>query len=294
MNNNEARKYIRTDLAAEQADAAQARGAEICEETENGFHIHRLTVKEPSPELPPVGKYVTVTLGKPWLDTAASGKNAVELLSRLIGELCSPYTQKSPSVLAACLGNRRITADAVGSICADNLIVTRHLKSERGDIYRALGGAELAAVTPGVVGDTGIETCEIIRSAVEITKPDIVIAVDALAARSIDRLTTSVQISDAGISPGSGIGNRRKAINRETVGVPVISVGVPTVVLSSTLVWDALNAARIDVDEKKLTPVLENGRSFFVTPKDADVSVSEQAKTVARAINLCFLGISQL
>jgi len=293
MNDNKAR-YIRTDMATERLEAAKQSGTEVSIEKENGFQIHRLTVEEQSSELPPMGKYVTVTLGKTWLDPEGAGKRAVETLSCLIGELCEPYANKSPSVLAACLGNRRITADAVGAICADNLIVTRHLKKERQDIYRALGGTELSAITPGVVGDTGIETCELIRSAVDITKPDIVIAVDALAARSVDRLTSAIQLSDAGIAPGSGIGNRRKAINRETVGVPVISIGVPTVVLSSTLVWDALNTAGIDIEKEKLSPVLENGRSFFVTPKDADISVSEQAKTIARAINLCFLGISQL
>ncbi|MBQ9115654.1 MAG: GPR endopeptidase [Clostridia bacterium] len=295
MHNGNPRR-IRTDMAIEQiADRAEAiDGFDIKEETSSGFHIHRLTVTAASTHLPLPGSYITVTLGKLWLHPNDRIEAAEKLLSDIMRELFESFSQKPRSVLVVCLGNRRITSDSIGPLCSEKIIVTRHLKSEFPEIYRSFGEIGLSLITPGVVGDTGIETCETVLSAVNTVSPDIVIAVDALAARDTDRLTASVQISDAGIAPGSGIGNHRKALDRETLGVPVISIGIPTVVHSSTLVLDLLEKSETELNSPKLRRLLENENGFFVTPKDADTSVEFYAKTVAHAVNLTFFGIREL
>ena len=281
-------------MAQEQITQA-SEGVTVTEETVNGFSVHRLRVNRPLSSLPPVGSYITVTLGKLWHGSDDSISAAEELISKLLLELAAPYlTDKHCSVLAVCLGNRRIISDAVGPICSEDLIVTRHLKDEFPRLYRALGETQLSALTPGVVGETGIETLELVLSAASRVKPNVIIAIDALAAKGIDRLATAVQLSDAGISPGSGIGNRRRGLGRDTLGVPVISVGIPTVVHSSTLIWNTLEAAGIDTSSDKLTQLLENGRSFFVSPTDVDIAVEFLAKLVAHAVNHAFLGISKL
>ena len=177
------------------------------------------------------------------------------------------------SVLVAGLGNAGLTADAIGPLTVEGLHVTRHLMDADQALYRSLGCSALSAIAPGVLGQTGVETLELLRGAVRAVKPDVVILIDALAARSCDRMAATVQISDVGISPGSGVGNRRAPIDRETLGVPVISIGVPTVVQSATLVWDALQSAGIQEIDERLEHVLKSGVNFFVSPKESDVCV---------------------
>lgn len=141
------------------------------------------------------------------------------------------------------LGNRYIASDAIGPLAVRDITVTRHIKELDPALFGSLGSATVSAIAPGVIRQTGIEAVEIIRGAAENVSPGLIIAIDALAAKSIDRLAVTVQLSDTGIAPGSGIGNARKAIDRATLGIPVISVGVPTVVDSSTLIYDMLNLA---------------------------------------------------
>ena len=141
------------------------------------------------------------------------------------------------------------------------------------------------------MGQTGIETLELLQGAVDCVKPDLILAVDALAARSCDRLASTLQISDAGIAPGSGVGNHRAPITREAMGVPVIALGVPTVVNSATLVYDALEQAGIEEIGAPLQRVLKNGKSFFVSPKDSDVVTEEASRLLSDAIGAAFTGI---
>lgn len=197
-------------------------------------------------------------------------------------------------ILLVGLGNAGMTADAIGPKTVEQVTVTRHLRSMDGEMYRALGCCELSAITPGVLGQTGVESCELVRGVVEHVKPDIVLTVDALAARSCERLSATIQLSDRGIGPGSGIGNLRKAIDRDTVGCPVLVLGVPTVVDSATLVWDALEQA--GVGEEDVSPalrrVLQNGRSFIVSPRESDRITEIAGTTLARAIDRAF-GVSE-
>ena len=215
-----------------------------------------------------------------------------DLIGRKIVDMAAETTGKKIDkkfcVLVAGLGNSDITADAIGPLTIKNLTVTRHLREMEPKIYSSLGFCEIAALSPGVLGQTGIETVELIRGAVQNCTPDIVIVIDALAARSCERLAATVQISDAGIRPGSGIGNMRMAINTETLGVPVISVGIPTVVNSSTLVYEALNRAGIKEYSQELQEVLENGRSFFVTPKESDIITKQLSLLLSDALSMAF------
>ena len=283
--------FIRTDLASEAREAADIdniRGISY-KETEV-FDVPvadmKITTEEGSTIIgKPVGRYVTVECGKAWLLDDEAKDNVCSAIVQYITEL----TPKGPkTVLVIGLGNRDITPDALGPQTVDGLIVTRHVKEYDKDLFDKIGQEEIAAISPGVVGQTGIETLELIRGAVERVRPDVVIAVDALAARSVDRLATTVQLSDTGIAPGSGIGNRRREINRTSLGVPVIAIGVPTVVDSSTLVYDALSKAGIEDIDSSLTHVLENGRSFFVSLKESDVAVGETAKLLSSALNRAF------
>ena len=290
---NDHRGYITTDLAIESRvteKAGRANGAVYSEREEGGFRIAGLEVTDKRGERETGrarGRYVTVTLGKPWLFGEEETAAARDLLAR---EIASMARGLSPcgNVLIVGLGNRQLTADALGPSVADGILVTRHIKDRDERLFRSLGGTAVSSFSPGVLGQTGIETLELVRGAVERVKPDLVVAVDALAARGVDRLATTVQICDVGLCPGSGIGNTRQAIDRGSLGVPVLAVGAPTVVNSSTLVRDALSLAGTDKISPELESVLENGRSFFVSLKEADVAVSELANLISQAINQAF------
>ena len=151
-----------------------------------------------------------------------------------------------------------------------------------------LGRCQLSALAPGVLGQTGMEAADLIRGAVDAVHPDVVLAIDALAARSTERLASTFQLSDTGISPGSGIGNRRRAIDRASIGVPVISLGIPTVVDSATLIGDALRKAGIEDMDDRLRAVLENRRQFFVSPKESDLITAQTAILLTSAIEEAF------
>ena len=242
-----------------------------------------------------VGTYVTVECGR--IDRLSEGERGelAKLLAREIrslGERLSGKRIKADfEVLVAGLGNESLTADAIGPKTVRGVTATRHLREQEHEVYQGLGCASLSAVMPGVLGDTGIETLELLRGAVESVRPDLVLAVDALAARSCSRLASTVQLSSEGIRPGSGVGNRRSAIDRESLGVPVIAIGVPTVVNSATLVYDALHRAGIGDTSPALKRVLSEGESFFVSPRECDLIAQSVGKLLSSAINEAF-GIS--
>ena len=291
--------YSRSDLACE-SGGIQNGGEGLpegvyYEESLEGCTVSRLHIKDAECEMllgKPKGNYVTVSCGKIWLMSAEEMSALSTLVAREIrrmcAELCGKKVDRGFGVLVAGLGNSDITPDAIGPCSVRRLNVTRHLKTIDEGLYDTVGRCEISAVFPGVLGQTGIETVELIRGAVENAGPDVVLAIDALAARSCERLAATVQLSDNGINPGSGIGNNRKAICRETVGVPVIALGVPTVVNSATLVYDALRQAGIEEIRPELRRVLDNGRSFFVSPKESDVITDRVSDLIADAVDMAF------
>lgn len=218
----------------------------------------------------PVGRYITV-------EVTPFAKHA-QFIDDSFEALCDEMKRiipKEGSVLVAGLGNIRITPDALGPKCASMIFATRHIT---GELLKSTGLSGLRSVSvfsTGVMGETGAEASELIEGAVKMLKPDVVVTVDALAARSVSRLGNTVQMCNTGIVPGSGVGNSRKEISERTLGVPVIAIGVPTVVDAATLVADyaGVNAAGNDAD------------SMMVTPREVDLMIERAAKLTSLAIN---------
>ena len=183
-------------------------------------------------------------------------------------------------VLVVGLGNRFVTPDALGPETVDRIYVTRHFRTDAPELAPA-GLRAVSAMAPGVLGTTGIETGEIVRGLVSCARPAAVICVDALAARSTGRINRTVQLSDAGIVPGSGVGNAREALSRETLGVPVIAVGVPTVVDATAIAAELASAAGVEVEPKALPQT-----GLIVTPRDIDRLARDAAKLVGYSIDL--------
>ncbi len=292
------RIYTRTDLASEctaelgsEKSHLQSKDYFLESKSEKGFDLSMLKILNANGERvigKPCGTYVTVNTGRIWHANEERFSSGSELICKYIKQLYSEASGKddAQNILVAGLGNRYITSDAIGHEALKNVIITRHLEGLNTTLYNMLGGKSVSGIAPGVIGQTGIETLELIKGAAKNVKPDLMIVIDALVARELSNLATTVQITDTGIAPGSGIGNTRHAINRHSIGCPVIAIGVPTVVESSTLVYDALEKAGINEISPSLKAVLENGRGFFVTPKESDTVTVEVSRLIADAINL--------
>ena len=241
----------------------------------------------------PIGTYVTMeapAMVEPDEDyhREISECMAEELLQLL------PDDKAERSVLVVGLGNREVTADALGPQVVDNLFITRHVVREYGKAaYNCSKMNLVSSIEPGVMAKTGMETAEIVTGVVRETKPDALIVVDALAARSTKRLNRTIQISNTGIHPGSGVGNHRVALTEETLGIPVIAIGVPTVVDAATIVGDALERLLEGDEEFDSIKYMGQHRSAFaelnnmyMTGKDIDAVIKRVSFTVSEGINI--------
>lgn len=228
----------------------------------------------------PVGSYVTVQLeALARREEDAFGRAARAIAAELNGLLKLP---EEATCLVVGLGNRAITPDAIGPGVADHTMVTRHLVEQVPEHFGSF--RPVAALAAGVLGTTGVESGELVKAVAEKIRPGCIIAVDALASRSMDRVCTTVQLANTGIVPGSGVGNHRAALNRETLGVPVIAVGVPTVVDAGTLAADILaEAGQEGLDPEALAGA---GDGLMVTPRDIDQRVADLVKVIGYGINL--------
>lgn len=287
-------KYVRTDLACESGRVAPAdcKGAVYERKEYESITVERLNVLNESGEEETgkeIGCYVTVSGAAVRLDL---GQDTVlsSIIEKEIRRLCEKTVgitiTKSTRVLVAGVGNAMISSDSLGPMTAEMISPTRHLMSV--DEFKFLECSEVSVIKTAVLGQTGIESSELIKSICEKISPDIVVTVDALAARSVSRLASTIQLSDTGISPGSGIGNARRHIDKKALGVPVISIGVPTVVDSATLIFDTLDEAGIEELDDRIIKTLENSRSFFVTPKDCDFVNQRISKILSNAIGEVF------
>lgn len=319
-------KYkIRTDLAMEQkerfeSDHVEVSGVVLEEEYDEEKEIKITTVRIETENGAkamgkPVGTYLT--LEAPNMAAADEGYHR-EISETLAGFLekymkdTEENQEKGYSVLVVGLGNREVTPDALGPYVVDQLNVTRHIVQEYGRYAVEKGRSRIvSAVVPGVMAQTGMESAEIIRGIVNETTPDLIMVIDALAARSTKRLNRTIQISDAGIHPGAGVGNHRSEITKDTMGIPVIAIGVPTVVDAATIVNDTMenfitaletsetlkgvgvvlqgynSAEKYELVKELIAPHL-NG--MFVTPKDIDDTVRRISYTISEAINMLFAG----
>ena len=233
-----------------------------------------------------IGKYLTLEFKNPILDTLDNQENIAKSLSTELTAFISELCNNSPVIMIAGLGNRNITADSLGPKVVDKVVVTRHVKNlEKNDnleIDARLGN--LCAVAPGVMGVTGIETSEMIKGMISTVKPDILIVIDALASRKTSRVNTTIQISDTGIVPGSGVGNHRMELSQDVLGIPVIAIGVPTVVDAATLVRDILEISNNDNNLK-----LESENeiiNMIVTPKNIDIAIERLSEVISSGINM--------
>lgn len=269
---------FRTDLAVElREDAGKARldGVECKNFKRGNAEITRISVTNSQGEKSlgkPKGEYITVQT-KSFAHSSHISDELVDTVSQELGRLIP----KEGTVLAAGLGNTNITPDALGPEFIKGIFVTRHLKRELCDSLGLGTLRPVAAVAPGVLGQTGVETGELLLGAVNVIKPCAVIVVDALAARRLERLGCTVQISDSGIIPGSGVGNSRTEISRKTLGVPVISIGVPTVVDAKTLARDVSGYAAESENNGK--------NDMMVTPKEIDILIERCSSLISLAVN---------
>ncbi len=293
---------IRTDLALEAHEMcareakkeSKIKGVVVDIEKHDGISITRLDITEKVGEEAlgkPCGRYVTIEAPDIKYSVEVY-ENTCKLLAEEIRHMAN-RGEKSKTLVVG-LGNKQITPDALGPDVVKKLMVTGHIKEYRNEL---LGDdfSSVYAIAPGVLGTTGIESAEIIKGVIERVHPDLVIAVDALASRSLDRISTTIQISDTGINPGAGVENNRKALNKETLGVKVIAIGVPTVVDAATLACDSIDMAAKEKGAEKMEEekrenikraLSRNIGELVVTPKDIDLVVEKTSKTVANGINM--------
>ena len=319
-------KYkIRTDLAMEQkerfeSDHVEVSGVVLEEEYDEEKEIKITTVRIETENGAkamgkPVGTYLTLEAP----NMAAADEGYHREISETLAGFLEKYMkdreenqEKGYSVLVVGLGNREVTPDALGPYVVDQLNVTRHIVQVYGRYAVGKGGSRIvSAIVPGVMAQTGMESAEIIRGIVNETTPDLIMVIDALAARSTKRLNRTIQISDAGIYPGAGVGNHRSEITKDTMGIPVIAIGVPTVVDAATIVNDTMenfikaletsetlkgvgvvlqgynSAEKYELVKELIAPHL-NG--MFVTPKDIDDTVRRISYTISEAMNMLFAG----
>lgn len=221
----------------------------------------------------PVGEYITVELDEFSYDTELLD----DRMKSISTQLSSLLPKGDGTVLVAGIGNKDITPDALGPRCAEGIFSTRHITSELAEEIGLDFLNPVCSLATGVLGQTGIETGEIIKSVADAIKPKAVIVIDALAAAGLERLGRTVQITDTGITPGSGVGNKRAEISKNTLGVPVIAIGVPTVV-------DAVTLARAMTGNKTATENAE-AQNMMVTPREIDVMIERAAKLIALCVN---------
>jgi len=308
---------VRTDLVLEAREIYKENhkaegdidGIEVIEESEKNIKVTTVKVKneEGAKKIgKPKGNYVTIDIPDFTAYDGETMDRVSEVVSEVLGRLIKIDTKKTALIVG--LGNWQVTPDALGPKVTEKIMVTRHLQTV---MPEAIDDSvrPVCSIAPGVLGVTGIETVEIIKGVVEKIKPDLVICIDALAARRVQRVNTTIQIGDTGISPGAGVGNNRKQINEETLGVKVIAIGVPTVVDAITITNDTIDLVidslisqsssgtdfykmlkSLDKNEKEnlIKEVIstKNNTDMIVTPKDIDLVINSLSKIIANGINM--------
>lgn len=293
---------IRTDLALEATERfteenVEIRGVEISEDYDEEKDVRTTVVKittENGARIMgrPQGNYITIEAPGLSMSDEDYHREISEKLALHLKKLI--HLEREQSILVVGLGNSAITADSLGPHVVDNLYITRHMIREYG--LKSMGKERMhrvSGIIPGVMAQTGMETSEIVHGIVTETKPDVVIAIDALAARSTRRLNRTIQITDTGITPGSGVGNHRVGLTEEKLQVKVIGIGVPTVVDAATIVRDSMAHLLDALEETEQKEFLEEMISphlhtMFVTPRDVDETVKYLSYTISEGLNIAF------
>lgn len=293
---------IRTDLALEATERfaeenVEIRGVEISEDYDEEKDVRTTVVKITTENGArtmgrPQGNYITIEAPGLSMSDEDYHREISEKLALHLKKLI--HLEREQSILVVGLGNSAITADSLGPHVVDNLYITRHMIREYG--LKSMGKERMhrvSGIIPGVMAQTGMETSEIVQGIVAETKPDVVIAIDALAARSTRRLNRTIQITDTGINPGSGVGNHRVGLTEENLQVKVIGIGVPTVVDAATIVRDSMAHLLDALEETEQKEFLEEMISphlhtMFVTPRDVDETVKYLSYTISEGLNIAF------
>lgn len=293
---------IRTDLALEATERfteenVEIRGVEISEDYDEEKDVRTTVVKITTENGArtmgrPQGNYITIEAPGLSMSDEDYHREISEKLALHLKKLI--HLEREQSILVVGLGNSAITADSLGPHVVDNLYITRHMIREYG--LKSMGKERMhrvSGIIPGVMAQTGMETSEIVQGIVAETKPDVVIAIDALAARSTRRLNRTIQITDTGINPGSGVGNHRVGLTEENLQVKVIGIGVPTVVDAATIVRDSMAHLLDALEETEQKEFLEEMISphlhtMFVTPRDVDETVKCLSYTISEGLNIAF------
>lgn len=293
---------IRTDLALEATERfteenVEIRGVEISEDYDEEKDVRTTVVKITTENGArtmgrPQGNYITIEAPGLSMSDEDYHREISEKLALHLKKLI--HLEREQSILVVGLGNSAITADSLGPHVVDNLYITRHMIQEYG--LKSMGKERMhrvSGIIPGVMAQTGMETSEIVQGIVAETKPDVVIAIDALAARSTRRLNRTIQITDTGINPGSGVGNHRVGLTEDNLQVKVIGIGVPTVVDAATIVRDSMAHLLDALEETEQKEFLEEMISphlhtMFVTPRDVDETVKYLSYTISEGLNIAF------
>ena len=305
---------FRTDLALERRDLykkahnieTDVDGIETEEEKiDDSLMVNRVKVTNEKGEQAigkPIGSYITIDIKKLKVATEEDIQKASEIVTKELKILIEKHVNTKDSILVVGLGNIYVTPDALGPKVINEIDITRHLLEYMPEVLDE-NTREVSAISPGVLGTTGIETLEILKGIVDNVKPKLVIVIDALASRSIERISSSIQLADTGIVPEAGVGNARKELTQNTLGVPVIAMGIPTVVEAATIAADSLTLLIQKVQEQaqsndflnklqeedKYTLIKEiltpEEYNFIVTPKEIDSLIEKMKDVVARGIN---------
>ena len=304
---------FRTDLALERRDIYQKinslqeiNGIESTEESINeNIKVSRVKITNKNGEQAigkPIGNYITIDVKKFKLATDEDIQKTAETLTNELKKIIDVHVNQEGEILVVGLGNIYVTPDALGPKVINEIDVTRHIKKYLPQ-YVDEGTRTVSAISPGVLGTTGIETVEILKGIVENIKPKLLIVIDALASRSIERISSTIQISDTGIVPGAGVGNTRQEISQGSLGIPVVAIGIPTVVELATLVSDGidifidrlqekaesneyLNKLKQEDKYEEVKEALNVGEyNMIVTPKEIDDLIENMKDVVARGIN---------
>lgn len=278
---------VRTDLALEakesfEDDDPSIRGVKIEEhfEEDSDVKITKVIIETKNGAKAmgkPMGTYITLEAANLIDSDEGYHREVSSELAKQMKELI-PDLNSEKSILIVGLGNREVTPDALGPNVVSNMQITRHVVKEYGKAAFGVDKINLiSGIVPGVMAQTGMETSEIIRGIITETHPDLVIVIDALAARSTKRLNRTIQVTNTGIHPGSGVGNHRNALTEESLGIPVIAIGVPTVVDAATIVNDAM---------ENLLNAMSELNNMYVTPKDIDETVKRLSYTISEALNM--------
>ncbi len=291
--------FFRTDMAVERRDLYknankledEIKGVECEEERIDDINITRVKITNSEGEQAlqrRIGNYITIDIKKIHNITEDKENQIIETFSKELKAIIDKHIKPNEEILIVGLGNSFSTPDSLGAKVVQNIEITRHIKIYLPNAIDR-NTRSVSAITPGVLGTTGIETVEIVRGIVDNIKPKLVIAIDSLCSKNIDRINKSIQISDTGIVPGGGVGNRQAELSRETLGVPVVGVGIPTVLDAATIVIDTLNACDVNISENEIVDKMKlNNFNFIVTPKEIDELIENMTAIVSEGINMSF------